>query len=585
MTTDAPTLLVLSDAQKKRLFAALEREGRYYDPSERMLRLPFASPGYHTTIKDGFVHNTRESLAYALALLDGGEANAKQTAAGILDRILDLQDIDPQSRTYGIWSWYLEEPLARMSPPDWNWADFCGTTLLQIVLTHRSRLDPGLLERIDASILHAARSIERRDVGPAYTNIAIMGAFVTLVAAETYGVPDLLDYALRRIRRLDEYTDHHGGFSEYNSPTYTITALDDLGRFRRYARDAGALRVAERLYRLAWEEIAWHFHFPTRQWAGPHSRCYATFVQRRQPSFHGLIQRATDRRFHAGETEPDLFEHRNVHRCPPDLEACFLELTGPRTFRKTFLRTAPDVVGTTHLDPGFALGTVNYGDLWNQRRALLAYWGGPEVPACLHLRFLHDGYDFSAAQFFSVQHEGTVLGAINFAVDGGDTHICLDMIKDGAIRAHDLRVRFEFGGVGTEFPLPAPDRLDELVRIHHGGIHLALRVPFATFGDLPGYWETGRDEDRAWLDIVLFSGEDRTIRFGDLATAAVGFVLQLSTDASPDPPLCMDVGEDCLALASEPSLRLGVSRGPDTLALLRARYSGTVGAPVGNSSA
>ena len=138
--------------------------------------------------------------------------------------MIGLQDQDPASKTYGIWPWFLEEPLARMSPPDWNWADFCGVQLLQVALDHRDRLTPEVRSLVDVSIQHAARSVERRNVGPGYTNIAIMGTYVTLVASELYGWDDLHRYALARLRRFSDYTKVQGAFTEYNSPTYTVVA-------------------------------------------------------------------------------------------------------------------------------------------------------------------------------------------------------------------------------------------------------------------------------------------------------------------------------------------------------------------------
>ena len=63
-----------------------------------------------------------------------------------------------------------------MSVPDWNWADFCGTQLLQVAIDHKDRLPADLQQQVKDSILYAGRAIKRRNVGPGYTNIAVMGA-------------------------------------------------------------------------------------------------------------------------------------------------------------------------------------------------------------------------------------------------------------------------------------------------------------------------------------------------------------------------------------------------------------------------
>src|ERR1700677_5127258 len=109
--------LVLSSAQRSRLKRALNRERLTYDPTERMVRLPFSSPGYHTTLKGGWVHPTRESLIYAVSLMDSEDSVEQEMALGIFDRVLELQDTDPANNTYGIWPWFMEEPLAQMAPP------------------------------------------------------------------------------------------------------------------------------------------------------------------------------------------------------------------------------------------------------------------------------------------------------------------------------------------------------------------------------------------------------------------------------------------------------------------------------------
>ncbi|MBC8103761.1 MAG: hypothetical protein H7Z41_14395, partial [Cytophagales bacterium] len=241
--------MTLTDDQRKHLLQALAPLNAQYDPAEKMLRTRLSTPGYHSKLKAGMVHSTRDSLSYAAALLDTGDPALVQRGQDIISRVIALQDQDPESKTYGIWSWFLEETLAEMSPPDWNWADFCGVPLLQAVLYHRATLPADLTARIDAAIHHAAASIRKRNVGPDYTNIAVMGTYVTLIAAETYDDADLKQYAMARLRRFHDYSVENGGFTEYNSPNYTITALSELGRLRLHVRDEEARRLVEAVYR------------------------------------------------------------------------------------------------------------------------------------------------------------------------------------------------------------------------------------------------------------------------------------------------------------------------------------------------
>jgi hypothetical protein len=185
-------------------------------------------------------------------------------------------------------------------------------------------------------------------------------------------------------------------------------------------------------------------------------------------------------------------------------------------------------VGTTYLAPELALGSVNVGDLWNQRRPLVGYWGTVERPSYLQVRLLHDGYDFAAGQIFSAQQKGRVLAAVVFATDGGDTHVSLDRLKDGAFLARDLRLRFELGGAAGVLRPEPPDSLDDPVMLDLGGLRLSIFVSHASFGEGSGRWETGQADGKAWLDVVLLSGEEREVHLSDLKRAAIGVGVALS---------------------------------------------------------
>jgi hypothetical protein len=519
----APLPLKLTPEQLKRLNEALKSQHDQYDPKEQMLLQNFGSPGYHTTLKGGKVHGTRSALSYAVACLDTGDEELRKRAEAVLLKMVSLQDQDPKSKTYGIWSWFLEEPLSKMSPPDWNWADFCGVQLLQVALYHRNRVSPEVMKKVDESIRHAARSIERRNVGPGYTNIALMGTYVTMVAAERYGIEDLRAYAMKRLKTFHEYTQSQGAFTEYNSPTYTIVALEELGRMRVHFRDAEARKLVDSLYHFAWFEIARHFHAPTRQWAGPHSRAYGSLIGDGQ--WRVIDEGTGGKTKFARNAKARLDEARLPLPCPDDLIPYFTEPALPRTESETFVKamdSMPAIVGTTYLHPAFALGCSNRNELWNQRRALLSHWGTPEKPAYLQVRLLHDGYDFSAGQIFVVQKEGRVLAGINLATDTGDTHISLDRIKDATVKAKDIRLRFEFGGAAGDLDLAAPRNPGDPVRVAQDGVHIAFGVPYAKWGDAAGKWACGKEKGRAFAEVVLFHAEEvQSVKLDQLSSAAL----------------------------------------------------------------
>ena len=509
-------------AQLARLERALASHHAQWDPTEQMPQRPFSSPGYHTTLKGGFVHSTRDALTYAVGLLDTGQPAHLDRAGAILRRVIALQDSDPASKTHGIWSWFLEEPLAKMSPPDFNWADFNGVSLLQVARDHRARLPADLAAAVDASILRACAAIKKRNVGPGYTNIAIMGTYVTLVAGELLSNDEYRTYGLERLARFHAYTRDNGPFEEYNSPTYTIIALLELSRLKAHVRTPSAQPLIDDLLRHAWQEIATHFHAPTRQWAGPHSRAYRSLYS---DGTLALIQRATAGRIDFGVDAPDREALRLPVHCPPDLEPLFTSLPAPRTVTETFIKRS-NTVGTTYLHPQFALGSINRGDMWNQRRPLLAHFGTAASPGYLQLRFLKNDYDFSSAIFHGTQREGLVVGAVNLITNGGDTHLSLDKVKAAKIRARDLRLRFELGGPAAKnaaLTLTSPTQ----ATLTTGPLTFHVTLAHARFGELPGKLSTARAGDLRFLDVEFYHGPEREFDLAALGEALTAFALSV----------------------------------------------------------
>jgi hypothetical protein len=529
-------------AQLARLERALAPQHAQWDPTEQLPKRPFSSPGYHTTLKGGFVHSTRDAFNYAVGLLDTGKPEHRDRACAILRRAIALQDSDPASKTFGIWSWFLEEPLAKMSPPDFNWADFNGVALLQVARDHRARLPADLAAAVDTAILRACAAIKKRNVGPGYTNIAIMGSYVTLYAGELLRNDEFLTYGLERLTRFHAFTRENGTFEEYNSPTYTIIALLELSRLKAHVRTPAAQPLIDDLVRHAWEEIAKHFHAPTRQWAGPHSRAYRSL---NSESTLALIQRATAGRVAFGIDTPDRDELRLPLHCPPDLEPLFASLATPRTVTETFIKRS-QIVGTTYLHPQFALGSINRGDLWNQRRPLLAHFGTAAAPGYLQLRFLKNDYDFSSAIFRSAQREGLVVGAVNFITNGGDTHISLDKVKAAKIRARDLRLRFELGGPASKnatLALTSPTT----ATLTCSALTFHVTLARARLGALAGKLTTGQTADLRYLDVEFYHGDDREFDLAALGEAITAFALSVG----PHGPVTLNLDARQLTLTCD----------------------------------
>ncbi|GAA5196485.1 hypothetical protein [Microbacterium jejuense] len=516
-----------------------------YDPDRDLLLAPAKPNPIHTRIVTGSAHPPRESLSYALALLEldragdptvDGESRAAR-AARVIDAVLALQDTDPTSDTYGIWPYWAEEPLAEMDPPDWNWADFHGEVLSLILLRHSELLDADVLERTRAGLRHAARSIIRRDVDLDYTNIAVKGTFVTLAAGTLLGDPAFEDYGRGRLRRLHARLTGVGSFAEFNSPTYWHIVIQALTATRQYFDDPGITPLAADLERLAWQHLLARWHPATGQLTGPMARCYETDL-RDTPGALLVVQRV------APETWTRLTPETlapNVHvapdavidyRIPDDLRPLLDRMAPPATGHETFADThyidgqvagisaaaaagIPSFVlpttGTSWRDGALTLGTVNFGDTWLQRRPLLGFWAeadddplDPATPARhVGIEVVRDGHGFAGGSFSAVQDGGDVLWAVSLATPSGDAHIHLDAIAAGEdAPSRELLMRFRIRGVD-----PGAVRVDGIAPGAPSSFDRAHRVEVHTAG--------------VWIEWSLadarFDGQERTarVRVGD----------------------------------------------------------------------
>lgn len=523
----------LSVSQHPSLMLALESADQNFDEDVHMIRGSVSGVGYHTTLQSGTVHHTRSSLQYAAALMASGEDWRIKRAKKIIKKVVSLQDQNPENKTYGIWSWYLEEPLEKMSPPDWNWADFCSVQLLKVWLDYQDHLDDELNALIKDSIIHAAHSIQRRNVGPGYTNIAMMGTYVTVTVGERMNESEIHEYGKERLRRVHKFTMDNGSFQEYNSSTYSVVAIAEITRMMMHFQNKEDRALANDMHNLAWKHLATHFHAPTRQLSGPQSRCYSTDLRKRESTL-AFLELATGNTGNLLDKNPLPLglDHSMLDiSCPDEYRELFFHLDEPRevveVFKKESNPERKDIVGTTYLHPLYTLGSINHGDFWVQRRPILAYWGTPDKPTYLQVRFLKDGYDFSSAIPITVQNKNRLLSIVTFATDYGDTHISLDKVKDATIKAKDLRLRFEIGGDTSTIVNLAKEEKDFPHYKTDAGVHIKV-------SHMQGYFNkesitVQTHEDGLSKDVVCFSSTtEQSIRLDQLDRSFIVFGLEIT---------------------------------------------------------
>ena len=348
--------MIFFDFDRQILLKNIAEMDKRYDLEGRMITKVIKDWNYHTDAMNGTFHEVRASFYYAVSLLDCGMKEYEQRAFDVIDKTISLQDTDPNSPSCGIWPYYEEEPLAtKKSPIDYNWADFNAVSLLDIYMGHKDKLPAALLKKVENALVLAAKSVQKRNCGPGYTNIAIMGTYVTYVTSHLFDMPEMQEYANERLKKFYEYTQEKGGFSEYNSPTYSIVAIDELNRMQRHIVEPEAKRMIDELYVKCWEMIARHYHKKSAQWAGPHSRSYRTLVS---TSYYGILKEASEGKVNLGY-DPERVDVKTKHHIPENLLSYFLTPDYPRTETDIFEKEEPQIVGTAYLTDNYVLSSVS----------------------------------------------------------------------------------------------------------------------------------------------------------------------------------------------------------------------------------
>ena len=109
-----------------------------------------------------------------------------------------------------------------------------------------------------------------------------LGAYCSLIlGGEMHDENWAIELGLRRLQKFQHRIGDHRSrrlrqaeMSEYNSLTYTSLDLTFLALIAEYSRTKEAKSLARFLEEALWINVAMHYHAPSQQFAGPHSRSY-----------------------------------------------------------------------------------------------------------------------------------------------------------------------------------------------------------------------------------------------------------------------------------------------------------------------
>lgn len=128
--------------------------------------------------------------------------------------------------------------------------------------------------------------------------------------------------------------------------------------------------LIERIHKRAWLHVASHWHAPTRQLAGPMSRCYRTDIGAPiwlQKALNNELIWASPDQLRRGEIVVPGEVAILPCRCPGELVGHFLHLPAPRQHGEIFVLAEPPVrpvQGTSWVAPRYCTGSANRSDFW-----------------------------------------------------------------------------------------------------------------------------------------------------------------------------------------------------------------------------
>ena len=345
------------------------RSRQLYEEGKRGLAAQFDAERElirHDT-EEGNYYITRGTIAYARCLLhDAGPGDEDcALAARMIERVLAVQERQPGNIHAGNFPWMVEDGYVA----DLNAVEFVLQQLCHLLLESGEKLPASTRAAIHEAMHLGLSEVARLDVGVEYTNICLLDCHNSILGGQLLGAPAWTERGSRKLDRWAAYTAASGAPREYNSPTYCGVDLTALAALAEHAADPAVQLQALLLEERLWLHVATHYHAPTAQLAGPHSRAYHNDVTGGRGSLKTVLYQVLgDERlmrrtpFYALRQEPgqgDVEVALTTYHCPDAVRAL---LTDP-AHRLFAVRETADAAArldlSTALTPDWALGVAS----------------------------------------------------------------------------------------------------------------------------------------------------------------------------------------------------------------------------------
>ena len=371
----------------------LEWVDHSWDDDAAMLWNPPGS--YDGLFPDRSVHVVPPTVWYALGLLHRGEDDDRAVRA--IEAILAAQLDAPGAPWDGTFARFREFPPPQAGAREFvaydpNWRQFVGCGLALTLLTAADRLPVPTLDAVWDAIGRAVAGEPPERITPAYTNIALLHAWLEVFAGTCLDRPGRTARGEDLAEQIAARFDVHGTFDEWNSPTYDGVHLLALALWRAHSPSTVLRSLGERLEAQMWADLGPWYHAGLANMAGPYTRAYGMDMRRYTaalglwineavngavPSADGPVPALGPRVAHSHDlTLAPVVHLLGTRPSYPDLEAF-----GAERLLERPVSSDPERIATAWLSPSVMVGAERGARRWSgwaHYHPATVHWRAPD---------------------------------------------------------------------------------------------------------------------------------------------------------------------------------------------------------------
>ena len=515
-------------------------------------------------------HAIRESLWYALGLLNEVDPEAHRRACRIVRRGIATQEIDPSNRWYGVMKTSWEEETYS----DINGVAFNGATFAGIYHHYRDRLDPVTEEQVRSALGRSLEAIRRRDDPVGHMNMALSSSLSLIIGGQDLGNEELRILGEKKLFGWIEYTNLAGGPRDYNNLASGGIALSSLAEIANFAKEPEVRLRARASEARLWLHLATHFHPATHQLAGPHSRAYHEEITFNPSSTKGCLYVLLGDEALMGELKSDqdilsgiVVGMRTFH-CPDPIKRIFLRKTFPymaceKTDAEPQIRFGLSEAGqlevdhrrgefrvvktgrlnasggrrvtdtTCYMRASYALGTVNQQTVDCHRHNLILYYSiGKNSLKPGSFRVVHGNFRGSEEKRHPLHHQANFISAQN-RNRAIVLHTC-PPVRTEAITCLGAFLKFpekvEGLNIGERKVVRLPVEVPESawVFLSDGGVYIGIRPLARTAFGRSSAARIERGDDALYLNMHNYAGRSRSFPAERMGTLRNGYLFEVA---------------------------------------------------------